>query len=345
MTDTQSAKRGPITAGHTVLITGATGFLGLHAVKTLVDAGFTVRALCRGPAPAVDALGATVVRGDVRDVTAVTEAAAGCAAIVHGAGMVTRDPGDNHVLMPLHVGGMRAVMAAASTQGVQRVVHISTSGTVAVGTDKTMVFHEDDEAPLDVIHRWPYYLSKLYAERAADDAVRLAEKNGTHAPDVVTLGPSLLLGPGDARGSSTGDVRRFMAGQVPVVPTGGLSFVDVRDVAAVLPAALTAAPAGKYLLGGHNCTFADFFSRLETLTARRAPMMGMRVPGRLQRLGAKVIDAVSNSVGIAPPVSAMEVEMASHYWYVDARKAMAHLDFAPRDPMDTLRDTVRDLRG
>jgi dihydroflavonol-4-reductase len=321
-----------------VLVTGATGYLGRHAVFRLQDAGWKVRALCRSDEPSLSSQGIQVVRGDVLEPDTIAAALDGVDAVVHGAGVVSRDPQDAALMMRLHATGTRHVVGQAAARGVRRVVHLSTSGTVALGDAADVVFHEDDPVPFALLARFPYYLSKHFAERAADDAVR-----GTKT-ELVTLNPSLALGPGDVRGSSTTDVRRFLAREIPIVPSGGFSFVDVRDVADVVVRALDVGrPGQRYLLGALNCTFAEFFRRLETVSGVKGP--SIPVSGRFAKAGVAFLERVAGAVGAKLPVTSMEAEMASKFWYVDARKAEGELAFTARDPMQTLLDTVKDIRG
>jgi dihydroflavonol-4-reductase len=326
--------------GSFVLVTGATGFIGRHTVDALLGAGHRVRCLCRGDEPGLKDAGAQVVRGDVLLPDTVARALEGVDAVVHGAGLVSRDASDASHMMRLHVNGTRHVVGLACERGVKRVVHLSTSGTVAVGNDPDVVFREDDPVPFEQLARFPYYLSKWLAERVADDC---ASRTKTA---LITLNPSLALGPGDVRGSSTTDVRRFLNRELPIVPTGGFSFVDARDVANTVVAALEQGRTGeRYLLGALNCTFADFFARLSQVSGVRGPALSVPVPRRLATFGIGLLESLAGVVGAKLPVSTTEAEMASAFWYVDARKAEQALGFRARDPMSTLLDTVKDLRG
>ncbi len=326
----------------TVLVTGATGFIGRHTVNALLDAGYAVRALCRSDEPALSAAGAHVVRGDVLKPASVAAALTDVTHVVHGAGLVSREHKDASLMHQLHVAGTRDVVTVAAAAGVKRFVHLSTSGVVAVGDDADMVFVEDDPVPFSHLAQFPYYLSKWLAERAAADALL---HSGARM-ELVTLNPSLALGPGDARGSSTTDVRRFLNREVPITPSGGFSFVDARDVAETVVAALEqGAPGERYLLGALNLTFQQFFTRLTQVSGVRGPLLPIAVPKRLSMFGISALQSVVGLVGGKLPVTAMEAQMASAYWYVDSRKAARALGFAPRDPMATLRDTVADVRG
>jgi dihydroflavonol-4-reductase len=223
---------------------------------------------------------------------------------------------------------------------VKRVVHVSTSGTVAVSEDPDFVATEDDETPLGLIARWPYYRTKLFAEQTA---MELGEQ--LRGLEVVVVNPTLLLGPGDVRASSTDDVRRFLDRRIPAVPPGGLSFVDVRDAAAATVTALERGEAQRrYLLGACNLTLRAFFGKLERASGVDAPRLDLpRVRG-LDRVLSSVASRLEKVIGTAAldPVS---LEMAFCTWYLDASRAERELDFHPRDPMDTLLDTVEDVRG
>jgi dihydroflavonol-4-reductase len=305
-----------------ILVTGATGFLGRHLVAAL--AGQRVRALVRQPVRGLDA---EQVVGDVLDPAALAAAARGARAVIHAAGLVSRDPADAGRLMRVHVDGTRNVLAAA--RDAERIVVVSSSGTTAVSDGPDVVATEDSPHATELVRGWPYYLSKIYQEEIARED-----------PRVVMVLPSLLLGPGDARGSSTDDVLRFLRRKVPFVPSGGLSFVDVRDAAAATAAALARGrPGQRYLLGGPNWTFATFLGRLERLA--KVPGPRLPLPDRVARAGAAAWAKLSER-GAAERIA---VEMGRRFWYVDAAKARRELGFEPRDPQDTLLDTIRYLRA
>jgi len=320
-----------------ILVTGATGFLGRHVVAALQERGLAVRALVRQKSRALAKAGVEQLIGDVEEPSTLAAAFDGVKSVFHLAGAVSRAAADASRMMRVHVDGTRNVVAAARAAGTRRLVLASSSGTIAVSKDETFVATEDAPYAENVVAGWPYYLSKIYQERLV-----LAEP----IPDleVVALLPSLVLGPGDTRGSSTEDVLRFLQRRIPYVPPGGLSFVDVRDAAAAFVAALDRAPPGeRYLLGGPNWTFATFLGRLERLA--KVPGPRLRVPGRWARFGAGVIESIAEWRGTAAAVDKTSVEMAEHFWYLDPSKAARELGFAARDPQETLMDTIRDLRS
>ena len=309
------------------LVTGATGFLGRHLVRALAAAGHDVVPFSRGGG------------GDVLDARLVTAAAAGCDGAFHCAGKVSRRPADAEELYRIHVEGTKTVLDACASAGVSRVVVASTSGTVAVSEAPGRIATEDDPPPLAIVSRWPYYRAKLYAERAALERSRPGF-------EVVSVNPSLLLGPGDLRGSSTEDVRLFLEKSVWFVPRGGLSFVDVRDAAEAMRLAMGAGrPGERYLVGACNLTVAELFARLERVSGVDAPRIPAPRSREVARFGARLFQSVAARIGLEAAVDAETADMATCFFYLDAGKAERELGWAARDPNETLRDTVEDLRA
>lgn len=323
-------------SGPTVVVTGATGFLGEHLCAELLGRGVAVRALARTRSDYLADMGVELVRGDVLWPADLDRVLPGAAAVFHLAGLVSRDPDDAGRMMRLHVDGTRAVIEGMARHGVPRLVLASTSGTIAVSRDE-VILDETAPSPLELVAGWPYYASKIYQERLAFDLGR------ARGLTVVAVNPSLLLGPGDRRLSSTGDVLRFLRGQIPTIPGGGVSFVDVRDVAAATAAALDRGKDGeRYLMGGPNWTTEEFFGRLGRVAKVRGPWL--KLSPKVARWGAGALEQVYRWRGKESPVDRISVDMAEHFWWFDSGKAAAELGFAARDPQLTLHDTVKYLR-
>ena len=320
------------------LVTGGTGFLGAHLVRELVARGEQRVRVFASSAPAwLAELGIEAVTGSINDAADVARALADVGTIYHLAGRVSRERGDAHLMYELHVNGTRILCQAARAAGVRNLLLVSTSGAIAVTDNEEIIPDENWPAPLDIISRWPYYTSKFYQERVA------LEHFTGQGLRLVIVNPSLLLGPGDERLSSTKVILDFLARKIMSVPTGGLSFVDVRDVAAVLPVALERGAHGeRFLLGAVNWSFAKFFERLERLTKVSAPRFSL--PSKLAVSGAQALDTLYRHWQLAPPVKPDEIEQANYFWYLDATKAHTELGFNTRDPQETLQETVAYVR-
>ena len=320
-----------------VLITGATGFLGSHLVELLLEGGEDeLRVLSTSPREQLVEKDIELVEGSIISSDVVARAVKGIQQIYHLAGKVSRNLDHQRQMYEVHVDGTRTLCQEACRAGVERIVLASSSGTIAVTKDGEKIPDESWPTPLDIISRWPYYASKVYQEQVA----RQETKGG---PELVILNPSLLLGPGDERLSSTEDILKFLAREIPATPPGGLNFVDVRDVApAFVEAMKRGVPGERYLLGGPNWEFSKLFGRLERLTKVSAPRL--RLPAPVIEWTSQAVDALYRHWGKAPPVDRVSVEMSCYFWYLDASKAKRALGFTSRDPGDTLYETVAYLK-
>jgi dihydroflavonol-4-reductase len=320
-----------------ILITGGTGFLGAHVVRQFLDTGERNLKVMASSVPEwMKDVGVKAVEGSVTNAGDVAKACKNVSAIFHLAGKVSRDNEDTMSMNNVHLNGTRLLCEAANEAGVKTMILASSSGTIAV-SEEEQIFDETFPQPVDVFSRWAYYASKYYQERAA------LENFSGDGQRLVILNPSLLLGPDDERLSSTKPVLDFLARKIPYTPSGGLSFVDARDAAAAFISALEKGRhQEKYLLGAANMTFEQFFGRLERLSGISAPML--RVPKKLAVSGSNMISSVFKNWGKTSPVAPSEVEQAEYFWYFDSTKATEELGFAPRDPQETLHDTITYLR-
>src|SRR6267142_2044673 len=235
----------------TTLITGGTGFLGAHLVHQLVESGARdIRVMATSIPEWLTGLGVDTLEGSVTNDEDVARACDGVTEIYHLAGKVSREKDEAREMYKLHVDGTRLLCDAAKKAGVKTIVLASSSGTIAVSETADGVSDETCSPPLDIISRWPYYASKSYQEMAA------LERFSGKGLRLVIMNPSLLLGPGDDRLSSTKVILDFMARKISSVPTGGLSFVDVRDAAKAFRVAMRKGRHGeRYRLCAANWTF------------------------------------------------------------------------------------------
>ena len=321
-----------------ILVTGGTGFLGNHFMDELckrVDSA-DIRVLTLFNTPALDAHGVEILVGTITSEADVARAVEGVTHIYHLAGYVSRKPEDAHLMFQVHVDGTRILCQAAVQAGVKRILMSSTSGTIAISEREDEWPDESSPPPMALVTRWGYYSSKAYQEETArrfcGDEVEL-----------VMVNPGLLLGPGDERIGSTREVVSFLAGDVRVVPPGGINFVDARDVAAIIPVAMEKGrPGERYLLGGHNMTFAEYFDRMERLSKEYS--LRVKLPGDWSWRAARAQAAVFKAFGRNPPIEPAAAEMAKYFWYFHSEKAKREFGFTPREASATIFDTIEYVR-
>src|SRR5437660_920787 len=176
--------------------------------------------------------------------------------------------------------------------------------------------------------------------------VRVLARGG--APDAEALGCELSSG--DVRDPET--VRRalhgceglyHLAGLVSRDPRDAISFVDVRDTARAFVAALNRGNVGeRHLLGAANWEFSEFFGRLSRLARRSPPPL--RLPSAVKVAAAHLMEGWAHRRGREPGLPAADVEMGEHWFFIDSSKAERLLSFSPRDPMETLAETISYVR-
>ncbi|RKH37550.1 NAD-dependent epimerase/dehydratase family protein [Corallococcus sicarius] len=319
-----------------LLVTGGTGFLGTHLVPKLVAAGHDVRLIARNKPNGAGFAGTEVLQGDLKDREAVRRALVGVDAVYHLAGLVSFQNKDARRMYELHVDCTRELLRDVREAGIKRVILGSTSGTIAVSKEER-VGTEDDDYPITTVAHWPYYLSKIYEEKLALEYCR------KHAIPLVVMNPSLLMGPGDDRLSSTWTVVKFLNREIPSMPGGGLSFVDARDAADAFVQALTRGEVyGRHLMGV-NMALSDFFDRLQRLTGVPAPRM--KLPRELNIWGGKLLEQWAKVRGTVSKLDPQEVEIGEHWFFLEPAKAERELGFKARDVHETLLDTVQYLYG
>ena len=186
MSDTTSAAAATSAAESTydsVLVTGGTGFLGLHTCQFFANGGWDVTALDLKPfAPEDDTEGITYEEGDVRDEERIGEVieAADADVVVHAAAALPL--WDDATIREVTIDGTRSVLWAAKDAGVERVVYVSS--TAVYGTHDHHPITEGSS--LDGVG--PYGEAKIEAENVCRDFRRM----GLCVP---ILRPKTFIGP------------------------------------------------------------------------------------------------------------------------------------------------------
>eukprot|EP01100_Stratorugosa_tubuloviscum_P009955 TRINITY_DN420_c2_g1_i1.p1 TRINITY_DN420_c2_g1~~TRINITY_DN420_c2_g1_i1.p1 ORF type:complete len:372 (+),score=177.38 TRINITY_DN420_c2_g1_i1:79-1194(+) len=338
------------------LVTGGTGFLGVHLIKLLVSNGAIVRALVRTENCEVSnflkELGVQFYNGSILDQIALSRASEGVDGIFHLAGLVvhSRNTVSAQAMRETNVNGTINIMRAAAIAKC-RVIFASSSGTVGCSLNKNFIGTDDSPYCNEIVKNWPYYVSKIEAETKAKE---IAAKENV---ELVIMRPSMLLGPGDVRFRSTQLILSFVDRKIPFIPSGGISFVDVRDAATCFLRAMIKQgennPSGKsFLLASCNLSLYEFFELLEKVSGVKKPKF-RNISPTIVKIGAKAIGITDKIRGLAqdPNLDPVKAEMATHFWSVDSNLSREFFSFEPIDPMRTLADTVnwifnnRDIYG
>jgi dihydroflavonol-4-reductase len=312
------------------VVTGGAGHLGTNLVAALRAQHHDVRiADSREPVTALR-LGATWVRGDVRDREYMRGVCEGAEVIYHLAGVISVVGGMRGLVASTNVGGTRVVAQAALAANVRRFIHCSSVHSYDLAAMAGQAVNES--SPRAIGPRLPAYDR---SKAAGEIEVRRAIDRGLNA---VMVNPTGVIGPLDEAPSRVGAVMLALwRRRIPAVVAGGFDWVDVRDVAAGMLAAAERGRIGEnYLLPGHRRSISEL-GRVAQACAGIAVTRRM-APSWLASLGAPVGTLITRATG-SPLLPTREgLHALRAFPHVDGAKAARELGHRPRPIEQTVAD-------
>lgn len=306
----------------TVLVTGASGFLGSHVVEQLSRLGRTVRALVRRTSNTkflTTMPGVELAYGTVEDIESIRTALGGVTQVVHVAGLVKAR--SSKEFFAVNTGGTENVVRASKEHGVQKFVLVSSQavgGPSPKGGPPVTVGHET--APVT-----DYGRSKLAAEWAVIDAKDQLES--------VILRPPAIYGPRD------GEVLVFFkavkSGVLPLTnPLDAMySMIYGPDCGMACVNALDAqVPSGSryFIEDGEPISFAEMIRLVERAVGRKA-WMRIPLPKNVVRAAAQVVETYGKVVGTPVMLTVDKCnELHASSWVCDGSLARRELGFEPK---------------
>lgn len=307
-------------------VTGGTGFVGSHIVRSLLARGDEVRCFLRQESRRdnLQDLDVELAFGDLRDAGALEKAVRGCAAVFHCAADYRLYVPDPAAMFASNVDGTRNVLAAAEKAGAEKIVYTSTVGALGLSADGAPA---DEETPVTYAKMvGPYKQSKFKAER-------VAEEFAARGVPVVIVNPSTPVGERDLRPTDTGRVIvDFLNGRIPAYVDTGLNLIDVRDCALGHLLAAEKGRAGeKYILGCRNLELREILEILSRISGRPAPRL--RLPHWIP-IGFAALDTLrARTFGGEPRVSYDAARLARAKMFFDPSKAVRELGL-PQTPVE-----------
>jgi hopanoid-associated sugar epimerase len=323
----------------TVLVTGASGFVGSAVAGKLLERGFAVRALVRPTSPRFHLAGLDIAfaEGDLLDAETVRPAMAGVRHVFHVAADYRLWARDRNEIMRNNVTSTRIVMEEALRAGVERVVYTSSVATLAVRRDGSSV---DETFPLDEAKAIGVYKrSKVAAERLVERMI------AEHKLPAVIVNPSTPIGPRDVKPTPTGRIIVDAArGRIPAFVDTGLNLIHVDDCADGHLAALDRGRIGeRYILGGQNVSLSAMLAGIATLLGRRPPRI--RMPRSAIVPLAIAAETIARFNGREPLVTLDALRMSKYQMFFTTAKAERDLGLTARPFTDALADAIRWFRG
>jgi nucleoside-diphosphate-sugar epimerase len=319
-----------------VLLTGATGFVGSWTVPALLARGHEVRALVRDEAKAAAVLerrGVDLARidlavGDMLDEDAVTAAVVGCDAVLHTAAAIGVTSGGAVSVRDQNVLGARTVIGAGLAAGCDPVVHVSTVAVFIPAEGPFVTADSRLASPRNEYGRSKVETEhELRARQAGGAPITIVYPGGVFGPDQ----PHLDAGIEGILGARTGGWP---------VTAGGVSIIDVRDLAEILAAVVEPGQGPRRLLaGGRFTTWAELGALLDDLTGVRTRRIRFPVPLLLGT--GRVLDLVRRVRPVGYPLTRDAAEIMVRMVPTDDRPTLAATGVELRPLAETMADTLR----
>ena len=319
----------------TKLVMGASGFLGSHVTRQLVERGDQVRVWVRESSSTVafDDLDVERVHGDLDDDDALRAAMKGVDTVFYcivDTRAWLRDPAP---LYATNVEALRHALNVAVEVGVPKFVFCSTVGTIAAA--------ESGLADESMPHNWRH-LGGAYIEsriQAEDLVLRYHQEKGLPA---VVLNVGTTYGPRDhGRTPHGGLVRSAALGKMPAYAKGGAQeVVGIEDAAAAfLLAEKHGRPGERYIVSEGFLTYKDLFDIAADEGGVAPPKLG--IPHPVMWVIGAVGGGVSRMLRKDSVVSPTSVRLMHIQSALDHGKATRELGWKPDPTADSIRAAAR----
>jgi len=321
-----------IFSGESVLVTGASGFVGSAVARALIAQGARVRLLVRATSDRTNLAGlaAEMAEGDIRDQASVERAASGTRYLFHVAADYRIWAPDPEEIVRNNRAGTLAVMNAARATGVERIVYTSSVATLKP-LDGGVADETRAATPEQAVGA--YKRSKVVAERLVEAMVA----DGLPA---VIVNPSTPIGPRDVKPTPTGRIIVEAAnGKMPAFVDSGLNLAHVDDVAAGHLLAMEHGQIGeRYILGGTDVSLGQMLADIAAIIGRRPPTI--HIPRAPLFPLAWINEQVARVTGKDPFLTVDSLKMAAHNMYFTSARAEHELGYRARPYVEALRDAI-----
>ncbi len=289
-----------------VLVTGATGYIGLHCVDQLLKQGYAVNGSVRSPERKDEIFEAlkknhtptdnlNIFTFNLTEDAGWDEGMMGCDYVLHVASPISLDAQDEEYFVGPAVAGVERALKFAKKHQVKKVVLTSSVAAIFETTVLKQYYDESDWSDPNKPEIGHYAKSKTLAEMAAWDFV----KNEGNPFEFAVINPALVIGPslsGDL-GESNKAISLLVGGKMPVTVPLQFGYVDVRDVAAahILAMQNPSSNGERFALSEKDLWYKDVAKLLRKNGFDKAPKIN------LPKWTAKFLANFSNEIKFALP--------------------------------------------
>ena len=323
-----------------ILVTGATGFIGKNLVQRLVEDGNIVHVLYRDEKKlsSLHHKNIKAFKGDINDISSLETATEDCCYVYHlaaFAGVWSKNKDD---FFNINFTGTINVLETALKYGVKKIVLTSTAGVFGPSIGMSAV----DE---NTVRKTDYFNEY---ERTKDYTDAYVFANYSSKINLCIVCPTRVFGPGKLSESNsvTKMIKMYVDGKWKYLPGDGKSIGNYVFIDDVINGMLLAMQKGKtgerYILGGENLNFIEFFEEIARQVGNKHHMF--KIPVWLMLAISQLMIFAARTFGIKPLITSGWAKKYLHHWIMSSDKAKTNLGYQPASFQNGLEKTIIWLR-
>ncbi len=304
-------------------VTGSNGFIGSALIEKLSKDGHEIKCLVRSPEKFATWRNKNIqpIYGDLDNLEALSSGTKDCDVVFHLAAYAKPWSKDPNLSYRINVQGTINLLEASLKSNVKKFILTSSAAVFGPSKENQII---DEQIVRETAFFNDYESTKATAET---EAVKFIARG----LPVVILNPTRVYGPGplNASNSVTKIIKLYQKGKWHIIPgegskIGNYAFID--DVVNGHLMAVTSGNSGeRYILGGENLTFDQFFGKLRKITGKN-PFL-VNIPVRLMLFLSGILELQARLTGIAPPITPSWVKKYDSHWNLSSEKAISELGY------------------
>ncbi|MFN0215424.1 MAG: NAD-dependent epimerase/dehydratase family protein [Saprospiraceae bacterium] len=309
-----------------VLVTGADGLLGSHIVRTLLEDGYSVKALVLPGSYSKTLKGLPIdfFEGNICNLADVRQAMTDCKVVIHAAASTKLWPTRSKGIWAVNLGGTENIVTAALERNLERLIYISSAVSFKHGPKN----NPGNESQLYDGYR--FHLDYLDSKYKAQEYV--LEATRTKGLPAVVINPTFMFGEYDSQPSSGKMIVAVYKGTLPGYTHGGKNFVYAKDVARATVNAITKGRIGQcYIAGNINLSYAELFEKMSKVIGTKMPRFIL--PNPMIRTIGYAGTLIGWLFKVQPNINHATAKISCEGQYYSPEKAVSELGM-PQTPIE-----------
>ena len=321
-------------------VTGATGFIGNNLVKALIARGNQVNVLIRSQKAEklFNDKNISMFKGDLQNTQMINTAMKGCDVVFHLAAFANIWSKDKTLPYKTNVQGTQNILETALKNRIKKMVFTSSAATLPPSKENEEV---DESFPYPLTYLTEYETTKRAAEQLCLDYCQ-------KGLDVVIVNPPRVFGPGllGKSNSVTIMIKNYVKGTWRIIPgngspIGNYAFIDDIINGHIL-AMQKGSPGEKYILGGSNVSYNDFFEILAQVSGKKHIMFHFPLP--VMMLISKFELFMAETFGKKPLITPPWIKRYLQNRVITSKKAIDELSYTITPLPKAIDDTIQWLK-